>query len=683
MGGVLRLSWILGGLFISFLLTFILQKLYFLTLTWHEGITAADVFDVVRYGIPLDAAVCCYALVLPWLLLFVNAIRRIPHLTALLWAWYMLMALLFSIIIVADASLYPFWQFKLDASVFLYTDKPADALASVSVTYVLARIVWIVVWMWLQWRIAVLLRVFRSVPEGEDDSHNNAQAQLPGITHAVWLRKTLFFVAMILIAGIMALLIRGGVGKGTNNVSVAYYSDNQYLNHAAVNPVFNLLYSLGKQEDFASEAQYFSPEEAQQIAATIYDNNKCSKAQAAAHIDSEVENSSVVEESSSVGVGCSSVVEESSSAGVGCSSAVPTNNILRTQRPDILLIIWEGGCWNILRTLKAGPALTALADESIDFSNCYANSFRTDRGQLSLLSGWPAIPKTSLMKIPEKCDHLPALPRTLLNNGYNTTFWYGGDITFANTGGYMHQAGFQRCVSDKDFSRSERATSWGVYDATLFDKMADDMLSSVKGSNGSNVKGADGSTDRRPSFNCVMTLSSHEPWTVPGRRFADDRLNAFAYTDECIASLLDRLRKSPLWDNLLVIITADHGVRLIDDMPLSDPKVTHIPMLWTGGAVKAPRHVTPLMNQSDLAATLLSQMGISHEAFGFSRDVLSAHYVYPTAFHTYNGGISFVDSTGYTTYDLDGDKATLNPDPQRERKAKGILQYLYRKICDL
>lgn len=647
--------------FVVVILVFILQKLYFMALTWREGTVAADVIDVVWHGIRLDLAVTAYSLILPLLAVLVQQFVKRP-LLPLLKVYYCIIAVVFAIIIVADASLYPFWQFKLDASVFLYTDKPADALASVSIGYITGRLLWIVIWMYFQYRIAMLLRVFRVSDDNADVSIGTAAN---GTTPMRWLS----IAVLVVIGGLMALAIRGGVGKGTNNVSVAYYSDNQYLNHAAVNPVFNLLYSLGKQEDFGSEAQFFATDEAERIATGIYGNNAA--AQSCAVLNGAVSNSA----------------DKNSTDKNSTDTTTPP--FLRTSRPDILLIIWEGGCWNLLREKHAGPAITALADESIDFTNCYANSFRTDRGQLSLLSGWPAIPKTSLMKIPEKCDRLSALPRTLLDNGYTTTYWYGGDITFANTGGYMHQSGFQRCVSDKDFSSSERATAWGVYDGTLLDRMAGTMIADYKQRK-----------DGKPSFNCVMTLTSHEPWTVPDgyaansgnnaggststkASFADPRLTAFNYTDGCLQQLLDRLRQSPMWQNLLVIVTADHGVVEHDNMAVNDPKVTRIPMLWTGDAITAPQKVPVIMNQSDLAATLLSQLGISHDAFIFSRDVLSPGYKYPSAFHAYNGGISFVDSTGYTTYDLDGNTAILNPDTQRERKAKGILQYLYRKIKEL
>ena len=75
-------------------------------------------------------------------------------------------------------------------------------------------------------------------------------------------------------------------------------------------------------------------------------------------------------------------------------------------------------------------------------------------------------------------------------------------------------------------------------------------------------------------------------------------------------------------------------------------------MIWIGGAVKEPRRIESICNQTDLPATLLAQLGMSHNEYTFSRDVLSKTYTHPIAIHTYNEGVSMVDSTGFTLFDL-------------------------------
>ena len=136
------------------------------------------------------------------------------------------------------------------------------------------------------------------------------------------------------------------------------------------------------------------------------------------------------------------------------------------------------------------------------------------------------------------------------------------------------------------------------------------------------------------------------------------------------------MKSSPVWDNLLIVFMPDHSsdFREFDEQ---HPDRNRIPMVWTGGAVRQPRRLDMICNQSDFAATLLGQMGISHADFTFSRDVTSKSYRYPFATHMFNNGISMTDSTGFTLYDLTAERVTVTTSAQSERMARtarAILQ---------
>ena len=182
-------------------------------------------------------------------------------------------------------------------------------------------------------------------------------------------------------------------------------------------------------------------------------------------------------------------------------------------------------------------------------------------------------------------------------------------------------------------------------------------------------------------FMVAQTLSSHEPWDVPYHRLDDKILNAFAYTDYSVACMIDSLRQLPQWDNLLVIMIPDHG--FLYRQSYKDPGFFHAPMLWLGGAVKAPRKIDVLMNQSDIAATLLSQLGIRHDEYRWSRNVLSRTYTYPFVYCNYPAGVLFADSTGVSIYDIDGE-AMMTDLPAngglRTMRAKAILQTSYDEL---
>ena len=228
--------------------------------------------------------------------------------------------------------------------------------------------------------------------------------------------------------------------------------------------------------------------------------------------------------------------------------------------------------------------------------------------------------------------------------------------------GYLISTGFQQLCWKEDYTPQEQQTAkWGVRDDITF-KTLSKMIRRH--------------TDGQPFLIGYSTLSSHEPWDVPVQKYIDKEHNGFAYVDGCIGDFLEEIRQSPQWQNLLIVFLPDHSIDF-HEYTEQHPDRNRIPMIWTGGAVKQARQLDMICNQSDLAATLLGQMGIAHEDFPFSRDVTSRRYRYPFAVHMFNNGISMVDSTGFMLYDLTAERITESTSPDAQRMAettKAVLQ---------
>ena len=329
------------------------------------------------------------------------------------------------------------------------------------------------------------------------------------------------------------------------------------------------------------------------------------------------------------------------------TTSVDADSLLRTTRPNIVIILMEscGGIFteDIGHRKEVMPYFNKLVKEGVYFSNMYANSFRTDRGTLCTWSGFLSFPRFSIMKMPSMSRHLPSIAKTLKAKGYATSYIYGGDINFTNMRSYLFSAGFERITWMKDYTIEEQnSAKWGVRNFLIG----------------------------------FSTLSSHEPWDVPTHRLSDPILNSFNYLDECIGRFIEDMKKSPEWDNLLVILLPDHGYSHCG-VNFEHEDHDHVPMLWLGGAIKEPRRIEKICNQSDLAATLLGQMKLPHDEFYFSRDVMSSSYTYPFAVHNYNNGMSMVDSTGFMVYDLNSNSLIVNKSSDAKRMVrigKAILQ---------
>ena len=219
-----------------------------------------------------------------------------------------------------------------------------------------------------------------------------------------------------------------------------------------------------------------------------------------------------------------------------------------------------------------------------------------------------------------------------------------------------------------------RTHNWGVTDHIVLDTLYQRILRY--------------SADR-PWHTACLTLASHEPWEVPYDRIPEDEvLNAMAYLDHAIGEFIDRLRQTSVWENTLVILIPDHGAHYPQGISEADPKKSHIPMIWTGGAVRQAQRIETLCNQTDLAATLLGQLGIDHSAFTFSRDVLSDTYVRPSAVHVWNEGIYYMDETGISALNiLSQERPILHeapaPSVDRQNAAHAYLQTAYDDLGGL
>ena len=591
--------------FFTVLLIFILQKPLFMLYNGsiEKGFGFADYMQVMVHGASLDAATAGYLTAFPFLLVLISIwFRKFPF-KKILYGYYILAAALISIIFVVDMALYTFWGFKLDASVFLYIDSPKEALASVSVGFILLRVLAILLLIALNsW---VLLKITPSVL-------NATRKRIAGTA------------GMLLLGGVLFIIIRGGVTESTSNIGQVYFSNEPFLNHSAVNPDFSLLSSMGKSQDFASEFNFFDEEKRAALFDGLYPTT---------------DGDSIIQ-------------------------------VLNTKRPNILIILMEGFGGAFVEPLGGLPDVTPhfnrLSKEGVFFTNCYANSFRTDRGTVCTFSGYLGLPTASVMKIPAKSRTLPAIAEGLSKAGYKTDFLYGGDINFTNMKSYLLSTGYQRLTANTDFSLAEQTSNaWGVNDDITFEYLYNQLR---------NRK------EEGPWHTAFLTLSSHEPFEVPYHRLEDKIPNAFAYTDECLGKFIDRLKQTPAWKDLLVICLPDHGFYYPREGSNAMPRFYHIPLLWLGGAVKQPMQVDKIMNQTDLAATLLGQLGLEHTAFTFSRNVLGSDYKYPFAFYSFNNGFSFRDSTGVTVFDNNSGSILFDEpeaDESRLDKGKAILQTVY------
>ena len=275
------------------------------------------------------------------------------------------------------------------------------------------------------------------------------------------------------------------------------------------------------------------------------------------------------------------------------------------------------------------------------------------------------------MKFVEKAENLPSIAESLKNTGYEPHYYYGGDINFTNMAAYLVNSGFESIVCDKDFSLSQRASKWGAPDHLVFERALADAVSNKAG--------------HAPRFNVIQTSSSHEPFEVPysNPRFADEpRKNAFAYTDSCLMAFVNGLKSLSSYRNTLLVIVPDHLGAWPKDLPAATSR-HHVPLILVGGALnRTGLTIGTPASQNDIAATLLSALGVDHTEFRFSHDILhpsSPHY----AVFAEPSLAGIVTPTDTVTINCDSGEIIDASGPhatERATQIKAYLQTLYDYI---
>lgn len=438
-----------------------------------------------------------------------------------------------------------------------------------------------------------------------------------------------FSISLFLIA-FLFVPIRGGIQKIPMNQSDVYFSEKLFADHAALNLPWNIVFSILNQNNNDNPFNYFPAKKSAQIVSELYN-----------------------------------------------TGPIKIPSILSVKKPNIIFIIMESYTAKFVGCLGGEPGVTPnldkIAAEGLLFTNIYAAGDRSEKGQVAVLSGYPNQALTSIIKTPTKTQQLPSITKSLEAEGYHTSYTYGGELEFANIKSYLVNSGFNKLISKYDFPVSERTTSWGVHDEFVFNRFFNDVK-----------------LEQQPFFATLFTLSSHEPYDVPmapkfkGNDETTKFRNSVAYTDSCVGVFINRLKNDPLWQNTLVVFVADHGHPLPGHDRNDLPSKFHIPLIFTGGALKVKGVVSTIGSQTDIIKTVLDQLDISSNKFTWSKDLLDSS-ARPFAFYSFNDGFGYVTPSGIVTMDNIAKKIIFekgNVDSADVNNGKAYMQLSYQDFLN-
>ena len=297
-----------------------------------------------------------------------------------------------------------------------------------------------------------------------------------------------------------------------------------------------------------------------------------------------------------------------------CAAISPTHSeiatlhqqkaVTRAAKPLNIVIIVEESLGAQFTGYLGGQGLTphldSLALQGWNFRQAYATGTRSVRGLEALAAGFPPTVSDAALRLPGAQSRFFTLAQVLRQQGYSSSFIYGGEAHFDNMKSFFLGNGFDQIIERAQFDNPTFVGTWGASDEDMFNELHKRLSNNPDS----------------PTFTLAFSVTNHSPWEYPEGRInpiGDPATvdNTVRYADWALGQFFEKAQSCDYWHNTVFLVAADHDAR-VGGMSLVPLKHFHIPALILGGSI-APRQDDRLVSQIDLPTTLLSLAGVNCE----------------------------------------------------------------------
>ena len=573
--------------FIFYLLLFALCRtiflLYFAKQILQSNSTSIFLQSLYK-AIPLDISTASYLMFLPLLLIFLANFVFSKWLMSAARFYFLFTALLCALLAMAEIGVYREVHVKLYFNLLTHLEHFGELIHSVSLTLLFTVLSLIALLSYFSFYL--LNRLFKNTPASEQ-------------------KKNVFSIisvfAVFVIGGtFFGIGCRGGVQPIPINEGEVYFSNNQCVNDATVNPLWSIVHSYIETRHVleGTETKVMPDNEANEIVKGLFSVQKDT-----------------------------------------------TIHLLKVARPNVCIIILESWSSVLVESLGGYAGLTPhfenLIKQGYLFTNIKPAGHVSDQGVPAILSGYPALPVGSAINQPGKQVHLANINNQFSAAGYYSSFFFGGQLIYGNIKTYIYRNNFNQVTEQSNLPSSLPVGRLGIHDSIMLSIWRDSM-----------------NTYRQPFFSSLFTLSTHAPFDEPAPKVVNwggidqPYLNSAVYDDRQLAKFFADAKKEPWYDSTVFILVADHSHGTPKEYSYESPEFYHIPLLIYGNALKEEfRGVknTRLGSQTDIASTLLHQLGYADTTYRWSKNLMNP-YTQQFAFYTFDVGFGFVDTSGVVIF---------------------------------
>jgi len=537
-----------------------------------------DYIGSFKYGLIFDGALSSYVILGSLVIYILYKVLSLIKLEIvgryLSYLYSLTIGIIFFTIMILDIWYYNTFTHHADVTVFGYTGHMNEIWSTFWMEYPVIKII-------LWFLLTIIIYTVCSVINFNKVSNKNFNFN--------FLETIKSSLAIIVAIPIFVISARGGITGATLTWGRAEFSQNYFANQIALNGVFALLQSVDvnrnmKSSNANSIKKRFTPEELQTNMRSYLTQSQ--------------------------------------------DIYLPGENVLRritnTQKPiikpNVVMVLMESFMGANVGALGYEPDLTPnydrLAKEGIVFKNIYSTGKRSNRGVVSAITGYPSSYGQALIKkaiVGRRTFY--SIPDILKKRGYETSFYYGGDIEFDNMKAFLVRNGIDEISDVKSFSKEDKTIAWGVPDDKVFDKMSRD-LKEIK----------------QPFFTEVFTLSNHSPYDVPDKFKTHSKkkypkmykkYDGVAFADYAMGRFTDSIKDEEWAKNTIFVFVADHGADRSIPVEIDWKKFTNPLLIWSPNKrIVKPQVVETLGSQADILPTLMGILGGEYEHSTWGQNLL-------------------------------------------------------------
>ncbi|MHC5354968.1 LTA synthase family protein [Myroides sp. LJL115] len=355
-------------------------------------------------------------------------------------------------------------------------------------------------------------------------------------------------------------------------------------------------------------------------------------------------------------------------------------------KPNIIFVLMESVSSSFMQEEFEGrpitPTLNYLADNSIYFSNMFANGTRTVRGMEAVTLSIPPTPGHSIVKRVDN-QNLYTISNVFKDKGYHNMFFYGGDGYFDNMNAFFGGNGFDiydrgrgSILSDKihtsrfNIENNEVTfeNAWGISDEDIYNKVIQVADQQYK--------------EDQPFFAFVMTTSNHKPYTYQDGKIdiasGSGRHGAVKYADYAVGEFIKEVQTKPWFDNTVFVFISDHCASSAGRSAI-DVGNHHIPAFIYNSKALGNINVEKEVSQIDIFPTLFSLLNWEYVSGFYGKDIFDPEYTSRSFVATYiklglkKGDDVIILSNQKLSDQYKWDKDNLEPEPVLSDFEKSVI----------